>query len=363
MSKIKVAIFLVGLSGGAGKVVMNYFSHMPDDYQVDIITMHIESEELLKQYQKLNFNVVKVPSKKESLLKNMTSMYSILKNGHYDVAYAHMTLTNFFPLFIAKLCNIKLRISHSHLAPKKKTLLEKGLAILTNKVLTDRLACGKEAGKFLYGNRKFIIINNAVDLNKFRFNEKKRVEIRKRLNIPQDSFVVGHVGRFDRQKNHTMIIKIFKTLINKYNHSYLMLIGDGNLKSSIEELVNENSLHNNVRFVGEVNDVFNYLNALDVFILPSLFEGLSVSAIEAQANGVPCIFANTVSKETALTKNTYFESLTNIDGWVKKILNVNRDSSDIVEKQIISNGYGIEHEANRFDAWLKKRVKETSGTN
>lgn len=361
MKKIKIAVFLVGLSGGAGKVVINYFNHMPDDYQIDVITTRIESKKLLDLYKRANIKVIKIPSKRESFLKNIFSTFRILKRERYDIAYAHMTLTNCFPLYIAKLCKIKLRISHSHLAPQHKTLVERLLAFFTNKVSTDRIACGTDAGKFLYGNKSFIVLNNAIDLEEFKFDNTKRDKIRKKLKIPQTSLVIGHVGRFDEQKNHQFIIELFEKIKKDRNDSYLALIGEGHLKEKTQKKITEKGLTGSVRFIGEVDNVNDYLNVFDVFILPSLFEGLSVSAIEAQANGLPCVFSSTVSRETAIINNTYFEKLNDIENWSKRILSIKRENNSVVKKQIVLNNYEINHEAAVFDKWIKKRVRETIG--
>ena len=148
MSKNKIAIFVHGLSGGVGQVITNYFSHMNPDFDIDLITMYIESNKLKKKYEELGMNVIKIPSKKESLYKNYRAIDSLFQKKKYDIAYANMTLTNFFPLYIAKKNHIQVRISHSHLA-EKKNVIKNFFAFNTQKSATDYLACGEAAGKFL----------------------------------------------------------------------------------------------------------------------------------------------------------------------------------------------------------------------
>lgn len=354
--KINIAVFLVGLSGGAGQVVLNYFNNMPDYYQVDVITMHIESKELLQKYMNSNINVYKIPSKKESLLKNMYGMYKILKKKKYDISYAHMTLTNCFPLFVSLLVGIKIRISHSHLAPlKKKNFFERILAKLTSLFATEYIACGEAAGRFLYDKKEFKILKNAIYLNKYESTDYKITRQKERLNLRKKDMVIGHVGRFDKQKNHKFIVNLFKNYLDKYPNTYLVLVGEGILKQEIEKMVESLGITENVLFLGLVDDVYDRLKAFDAFILPSLYEGLSISAVEAQAAGIACVFSDGVSIETDLTSNVEFLSLNDdISKWVEyvhsavKKENSSRENIYLLQKE----GYDIEKEAMKFDKYL-----------
>lgn len=356
--KIKIAAFVHGLSGGAGQIILNYYDHIPqDDYQIDIITLNVESEHLKEKFEKRNLKVLKIPSKKESLIKNIFSMYYILKNKDYDIVHAHMTLTNVFPLFVAWICGVKVRISHSHLSYKKSTYT-RVLSNLTKLFATDYFACGKEAGNFLYGNSKFKILNNAIDMRQFHFDEEVRSSERKKLNIDKDTIVIGNVGRFSEQKNHKFIINVFRKVVEIHENSKLLLIGEGELFTDIKKYVDQLNLTKNVIFLGSIDDVDRKYQIMDSFLLPSLYEGLSLAAIEAQATGLPCIFSDKVALETSKTdKNSFLKFSDSLEKWAKQCVECSRTKRKDFSDLISDEGYNIAFEAAKLDAYLKKRVK------
>lgn len=358
MSKIKIAIFVHGLSGGVGQVLINYFNNMPKDYDLDIITMNVESKQLLSEFKNSNFKVIKIPSKSESFVRNMLSMFLIFKKKKYDIAYAHMTLTNFFPLFVAKCCGVKIRVSHSHLA-EKKSLYTSTLGWLTRLVSTDYLACGEKAGRFLYGNKSFTVFNNAIDLNLYAFNSRMRSRVRKSLGISENTVVLGNVGRFSKQKNHDFLLELFKEYHDYNKDSMLILIGDGELHKYLERKVQSLGIDSSVKFLGQLNNVNKVLQAMDLFVQPSLFEGLSLAAIEAQAAGVPCIFSSTVTNETKVTSNVSFISLNApMNVWVeccKKLIKLGHTNT---VNELRKNGYDIFQESEKLDTFLKANLRK-----
>lgn len=359
MGKIKIAVFLHGLSGGAGQVVINYFSHMKErsKYEIDIVTLYVETEQLKQKYENNGMKVIQIPSKKESILKNMLAMYRIFKSKKYDIVYGHMTLTNCFPFFVAKLCGVNVRISHSHLVTTQN-IPNKLLAKATQILSTEYLACGVDAGKSLYGKKKFKVFNNAIDLKQFKFDEAKRQSIRQSNGIEEDDFVIGHIGRFDPQKNHRQLIKIFKAVVEKTEDAKLLLIGEGELFKEISYLVKEYGLEKKVIFTGGVSNVADYIQAMDVFVLPSLYEGLCLAAIEVQGNGVPCVFSNTVSPETKKLKNVSFVKLDEDPKcWAKEILRMKEVVRDNKSIEILKkHGYDIDIEAQKLDKCLQKNL-------
>lgn len=355
--KIKIAIFVHGLSGGVGQVLLNYFSHMPDDYDLDLITMYVESDKLVSEFKQHGFNIIKVPSKSKSIIKNFCAIHKLLNRKKYDIAYANMTLTNFFPLFIAKMCGVKVRISHSHLAGDA-TLYSKLLGFLTRKASTEQLACGHKAGQFLYGQDKFKVLRNAIDLKKYTFNSLTRYRIRRSLGIGDNTIVIGNVGRFSKQKNHLYLLKIFKAYHEKNPNSILMLVGDGELKNEILKEIKVLNLQKSVKMLGEVNNVNELLQAMDIFLLPSLFEGLSLAVVEAEAAGLPCILSNTVSKESRITSNVAFLPLCKDISLWEKTLEQNSKNPRMDETECFRKaGYDINNEAIKFDSYLKYLVE------
>lgn len=356
--KIKIAHCLSGLDGGVASVILNYFDHMPlEDYEVDIIAQGEPKQLYIDRYESRGFHVYMVPSKKESLWGNFKALYALMHKRKYHIVHAHMTLTNFFPLCVALLCGIKVRISHSHMA-SYHTVKSRVLALLSRMVATDSLACSCAAGRFLFGNASFVELKNAIDLEEYRFNKDTRAEEREKLGVGEEEKLVGHIGRFSQQKNHEFLIDIFENLHKKLPDSRLILIGDGELEDRVREKVYRQGLQDSVIFCGAVNDVSRKLQAMDLCLLPSRYEGLPVVAIEAQAAGLGCVLSENITREVQLCPNVRFVSLTgSVERWSDvcvELISMNRQDSASLLKEA---GYDIGTEAERLDAFYRARVR------
>ena len=353
-----MAMITHGLSGGVGKVILNYVKYLPKKYyEIDILTMHIESEELFNLFTDNNLRVIKIPSKKESLFGNMGTMYSVFKKKGYDIVHSHLTLTNCFPLFIAMIAGIKVRISHSHLAGRS-SLKSKILSRLTVLFSTERVSCGNKAGKFLYGDKSFYVLKNAVDFDLFKFNNSVRFVERNALKITSEDIVFGSVARFSKQKNHKFIIEIFAKIHEKNKNTKLLLIGNGELIQNIKKQVASLNLSDCVLFLGAINDVNRKLLAIDVLLVPSLFEGLSLSVIEAQAVGIKCLLSDTIDKECAITDNVFFLNLgDSVEIWSKKAMDIARKSAGFYKKSLRKAGYDLKVESQKLDILYKSLLE------
>ena len=210
------------------------------------------------------------------------------------------------------------------------------------------------------GNYK--IIHNAIDVEKFAYNEKVRKEVRNelkekcKLKINDATLVVGHIGRFDEQKNHKFLIDIFNEIHKRKENSVLVLVGQGPLQKYIEEKVNKLGLQDSVLFLGKRDDVNELYQAMDVFILPSLYEGLPVVGVEAQASGLLCELANTMTEETKVLSSTNFINLNLSAGkWTDKIIeDYNKFERKNVSKEFENNGFNIKKEAKKLQKILEK---------
>ena len=169
---------------------------------------------------------------------------------------------------------------------------------------------------------QLIIIKNGIDVDKFSFNQIIRDRVRKEYRIGSDEILIGQVGRFSIQKNHIFTLDVFKKILSQSKQYKLMLVGDGELRHEIETIISDNGLEDYVILVGSVNNVQDYLNAMDVFVFPSLYEGFGIVAIEAEATGLPVIAAEQLPRDMNVTGDVKFESLDDIDGWISDILNV-----------------------------------------
>ena len=244
-----------------------------------------------------------------------------------------------FPL--AKLSGVKNIIQHAHstkLSDKRFQTIRNYLMLHSVwPLITNRLACSEKAGKFLFGN-KFEIIKNGIEIGKFSYNPDVRLAKRKELGL-NNAFVIGHVGHLSPEKNHIFLLHIFSEIIAQIPSVKLVLVGNGYLESKLKEVVKKKNLTNNVLFLGARNDVPDLLQAFDLFIFPSLFEGLGIAAIEAQAAGLPCLLADTLPLEACVC-NYKRLALEKPDEWIASALTfVNGFKRENTTSQINGKGF------------------------
>lgn len=276
--------------GGVGMVIYNFCAK----YKMDGVTFDIVGEDYGKKqfhhdlFENAGFKVMYFTAKWKNLFKNIKETKKIIKEGNYDAVHVHFEDWSWLYLWLAKKCGVKIRICHAHtayweIADKKPhyKLFRKWL----NKFATHRLACSEDAGKRLYGNNPFTVINNAIEVEKFTFNSEIRESLRESYGI-KDKFVVGVVGRFTYQKNPYKTIEIFREIKKQRPDAVLMTLGVGDMYDEIKEFVEQNGLKDDVMFLKLRRDVFNFLQAMDVFVLPSRGEGLGIVYVEAQAAGL-----------------------------------------------------------------------------
>ena len=247
-------------------------------------------------------------------------------HSEYRIVHSHLDQVSGIILESAKKANVKYRISHSHNTRNANGFLgkvyKKYLQSKINKNANFLFACGESAAKWLFNSKynEAIIINNGIDIEKFKFSSNNRNEIRKEFNINKDTILLGHVGRFTKQKNHKFIIDIYREYIRGNSNSKLILIGEGKLKGKIQQYVKKNKLQDKVMFLGLRDDVCKIYSAMDCLIFPSLYEGLSVALIEAQISGLNIIGTDTIDKKADISGNITWMSLkSNCCEWAKKI--------------------------------------------
>ena len=310
-------------NGGVEQFLLNYTSLLNKNCNIDevIVYQHKADPEKLELSQNLGNRMYEIPFKKEHPLKNLIATYKLIKKEKPDIVHAHMSLVNFFPLLVAKLLGIKIRISHAHIAQDninhKLVPIFKKLNILT---ATNLVACGELAGKYMYGSRKFTVIYNAIDQSKYKFNLNYRKEIRKIYNLSNSTVVLGSIGRNVEQKNQKFLIDIFSDYLKVNDNSILMLIGDGPLSSELNNYVEQKGCGNKIIRIKNTLSTEKYYSAFDVFLLPSLYEGLPVVSIEAQANGLVNLLTDSIDKTVDYTGKVKFLSINNgTNIWIKRI--------------------------------------------
>lgn len=341
MKKIQVCHVVSGLiSGGVETMIYNYCSKMnSEEFEFHILYQHEASSKNYNDFSSLNFNLFQLPEKRKYPIKNFLKTYKYIKEKNIDVIHCHMNFMNCIPLLAAKLAGVKVRICHSHTnnVTKKnffKRAFESFCKYLSVKFATDYLACGTDAGKYMYKDKiSYQVITNALDLSKYEYSQNERQKIRKKYRIKDNEILIGHVGRFVDVKNHIFIINIFEKIVSINSKYKLMLIGDGELIDDIKKMVLEKKLNNNIIFTGIIQNTYDYYNAMDLFILPSKFEGMPMAALEAQANGLICFFSNTIDKNTIVDKEKSEFLELKEKKWIDKIINIKKYKR-IIKKEL-----------------------------
>lgn len=345
------------LRGGISSSIINYYKHInKDEFQIDFASTVFE-EDYLELAKKNNSKVFYVINKKKHPLRYIKQLTKIIKDEKYDIVQAHGSSSMLFlELLAAKKAGCKVRIAHSHNTRSDYPMLDWILRPLFYKSLTTRFACGDDAGRFLFKKRDFFVINNALELEKFKFNPEYRRKIRNKFEFSDDTKVLCVVANFNYQKNHEYLLKIVKELPNKYK---LLLIGNGPLKENLEKQVLDDQISDRVIFVGEVTDVEKYLSASDIFILTSRFEGLPVVLIEAQASGIPCVISDRITKKVKITDLVSFQSIdVSPKEWCNTISKINTTRTSTIDENIKLAGFDVEIEAKKLEQIYKNLCKK-----
>lgn len=355
------------LGGGVESIVMNYYSHIDRnkiqfDFICDSDSTNIPKDKIIS----MGGRVILV-SPYQHIFKYNRDLMKIFKENKYKIVHSHINTLSVFPLRIAKKAGVPIRIAHSHSTTNikewKKNILKQMLRPFSKVYANQYMCCSQYAGEWLFNKKTFkqgkvYLLNNAIDVDKFKYNKTIRADKRKELNIDDNTFVVGHIGRFVEQKNHLFLIDLFNELHKEKSNSLLILVGQGPLFDAVKAKVHRLGLENCVLLLGQRNDVFDLYQAFDMFVLPSLYEGLPVVGVEAQTSGLPSIFSDKITKEVRLLESTKFISLdADINKvWVENML-TKYDRFDVSE--IIRNkNFDINIEAkkltNKYFDLLKK---------
>ena len=332
--------------GGLTTVAMNYYRHLDHkQFQMDFASTN-DAPEGLKQELKVNKDTYHVLPGRKRILMYYKALKALCRS--YDIVHIHAnSATATIELKAAKAAGVKKRIIHIHNTTCSHMEVHKLLKPIFDKTYTDAIACSKAAGEWIFPDGRYLVLNNAIDLERYAFSEANRVEVREQLGINDSTVVIGHVGKIITQKNHKFLVQCFYRVHEKVSDSKLLLIGDGELREEIEQLVSAFGLTDSVIFTGMVNASEKYLSAMDCFVFPSIWEGLPLSVLEAQANGLPCILSDNVTREVNVTHNLVFLSIKkNQDFWAEKIMHSfirDRKEASLRNRNLLSvEGYDIE---------------------
>lgn len=344
---------------GLETMIMNYYRHVDrTQIQFDFLMHRPDRSDYDDEIEAMGGRIFRAP---RLYPRNYPAYFRYMKrffseHPEYRIIHSHIDAMSFFPLLAAKRAGIPVRIAHSHstfIADKgAKKIMKQAFRFMLPKVANCYLACGEEAGAFLFRNKQAQVIPNAISKEGFAFSQAIRDQKREELGI-QDALVVGHVGRFHEVKNHKFLIDIFCELLRKKNESLLLLVGCGDLMEEIQQLVKQRGISNRVRFLGNRSDVNELYQAMDVFLLPSLFEGIPVVGVEAQFSGLPCVFSDTIAKEVNFSPKSCFMSLElPTEAWSEQIIKVCEENKR--EIPVDSDWYNVRHASKMLVEYYQK---------
>ncbi len=304
----------------------------------------------------LGAKVYKIACKAEGLAKNLKEIKDIVKDNQYTFVWRHVD--NCFAgidLLAAKCAGAKRLILHAHSSNVngKIRILHFLSKPCVNMFVTDRFACGKAAGRWLFGSRKFKILKNGIDTEHFGFNETIRREYREKYGI-QDEFVIGHVGRFCEVKNHIFLINLFCELNKNWDKkTLLVLVGTGEKESEIKDQVSQYGLDDKALFLGSRSDIAELMQMMDVFIMPSFYEGFPVTLLEAQTSGLPCVVSDVISREVDITGNVEFLSLNaGMEIWKDTTRRLSENKREDKAGMIEKAGYDVRNVAKWVEGYV-----------
>ena len=292
-------------NGGVENLIMSYYRHLADRCEFSFVCFDDSTSIPKEEIEALGGKIFIVPYLKH-LHQFNKALDKILKENHFDIIHSNINTLSVFPLRIAKKNKHPIRIAHSHSVSNKKEWkkhLAKSILRLFSKTYANiYFSCSEVAGRYQFGNKAYnkgqvTIIKNGIELSNFKYDPKVGLEIRKEQNIPQNATIVGTVGRFDNAKNQMFMLELAKD--NK--DVFFFIVGDGELKEKLSENVKENKLEN-VRIINPSRPIKDYYSSFDIFMLPSLYEGLGLTAIEAEANGLYVLLSDNVPEETLVSK-------------------------------------------------------------
>lgn len=353
--------------GGVERVIENYCSDFDrKEFDFTIITPNTSSKSHMQYFRECGFKVEQTPHKKKNLIGNICCLYRIIKKGNFDIIHSHMSYVNFYVLFIGKILGVKVRINHYHNVFHAKGVKKQFIAFcnkLCDRFSTLNIFCS-DAVKEYFGKTRHnsLVLYNIVKLDEFQFNKEYREILREKYNISKSEIVIGNIGRFTKQKNQIFILEIFLKMRENNRNLKLMLCGDGEDREIIERFILKYGLSDSVILTGNTSEVHKMYSAMDVFLFPSIFEGLGLTFLEAQLNGLPCIGSDVLPKEVIVSRNVKLLNLQeNKIVWCDTIDDLMRSrENNIVSSRINRYNYD-EHHCDLLNIY--KKVSKSEGGN
>lgn len=310
MNILVIATTPIGYDGITSVIINNYVNMDKTNLNFEFIFPNLPPKHIVDIFEKDSVKIHVVSGRTQDTIRYVREINKIMKNKKYDLVHVHgNSNTLAIELFLAMINGIKVRIPHSHNTVTKFNKVHKILKVPFNALYTDALACGTDAGKWLYKDREFTVIENGIDADLYKYNENSRSKIRKEIGIKSKDRVIGHVGHFTYQKNQEFLINMFIDHPLMRERYKLLLIGDGPQRKELEQKVIEHDLTNVVIFTGKRTDVNALYSAFDILIMPSRYEGLPLTLVEAQSADLKCFVSENITKEVNITDSIEFFDL------------------------------------------------------
>lgn len=360
-------------TGGVETLLMNLYRNIDrEKVQFDFL-LHREKgqgfyeEEIRKLGGKIYSGLPFNPLNHKKYLVSLDHFFK--EHPEYQIIHCHNAFS-MYTLRLAMRNGINTRIAHSHNGRPKilhyKTPFKLYAKYRVKDYATDLFACSELAGRYYYGNKavqddQVKIIKNGIDVEKFKLDLSVRQQIRDELNLEENEIALVHIGRFNMQKNHKFLIDVYSKLIQADDKYFLFLFGEGELMLEVKQQVKKLNLEKKVKFMGVKGNIHDYLQAMDIFLLPSLFEGLPLTGIECQASGLPCLLSDTITQEVKITKLVRFLPINkDADVWVETIRDIVSQNKvrQSEENNIKSAGYDIKETAKNIQEFYIEKYKE-----
>ncbi len=335
--------------GGIERFLLNICKNI-DRRKFEISFLIFKDEKVYNQdeLEKMGCNFFEITKRKKNYIQYCKDLKDVYNENEFDIIHFNlMTFCAFEMIVLAQKYSTARLIIHSHTGGlnkkyKRTIIFDKIGRFFVRNIPYERIACGRKAGKWLFRDKDFTVLNNGMEIEKFGFNLQNRIEIRNKLKVNENTKVFGHVGAMFFVKNHKFLINVFYEYQKMERNSKLILIGDGFLKSNLEKQIQKLKIQDKVVFLGIRDDVEKIYSAMDIFVMPSLFEGFSIALMEAQINGLKCYTSNNISEECDVTGNTFFLPLErNSKYWAEKIYKTG-NSRDKNAMNKIPNQFKIE---------------------
>lgn len=355
--------------GGLETMLMNYYRQIDrSKIQFDFMVHRAERGDYDDEIESLGGKIFRMPQIRPGNYQKYFTLLEQFFTVHtgYRVVHSHINENSSFVLRAAKRAGVPCRIAHSHTSDLGLDI-KFPFRLYARMVMKDQpneyFACSRRAGEWLFGkkvlnSKELTILKNAINVEEFKFNEETRKQLRKELGL-ENKLVIGHIGRFNKSKNHEFLIDIFKAVQTGCPEAVLMMVGDGQLRSKIEKKVQRLGLISHVKFLGLRSDISKLLQVMDVFVFPSFFEGLPVVMVEAQAAGLRCIVSDSITRETDFTGRVDFISLNeSSEKWASIILSSSVEREDTSEI-LHNNGYDTAYMSNWLADYYTRHAFET----